>query len=166
MLGRKEDAERTTGSVERTEGQLGGQRMPKGELEGWRGRRMLRGSSWRCCQLCPGHWLSSACINPAWAEGQQPGEKPKANPRFVCAFFSPSCRMEESHKLKALERGASKRELVSLAPCAALLLQFPVVAGAMCSLAHPSRGAPESCLVHPSWGACEMRAHKHQGRSE
>lgn len=104
--------------------------MPKGELEEQRGQRALGGSSQRCCRLCPGHELSSACINPAWAEGQQPGEKPKANPRFVCAFFPPPCGVEESHKMRVQERGASKQEPVSLAPCAALPLQFLVAAGA------------------------------------
>lgn len=85
------------------EGWLGGQRMLKGELERWKGRRVLRGSSQPCCRLLLGHWLSSAHINPAWAEEQQPGEKPRAvrerplSPSFspcqgcgVCFFFPPA----------------------------------------------------------------------------
>lgn len=48
---------------------------------------MLRGSSWWCCWLHPGHWLSSAHVNPPWAEGRQPrGSQRQTRALFVLSF--------------------------------------------------------------------------------
>jgi len=123
MIGRKEDAERMTGTVEGKEGLLGGQRMltRAGRMEAMKkAERQLS----VMMPAAPGTLALQCPHNPAWAKAQQPGEKPKANPRFVCAFFSPSCGVEESHKMKALGTGASMQEPVSLAPRAAPLLWF------------------------------------------